>query len=204
MIIQVRHSTSSGNTPLTLANGELAINSSDELLYYRHANGSLVVVANGAALFATTIAQVSSNLTQTPANTTPYKVTFNSNDLLIGTTHVLGNTRVGVLSKGWYQVLIQGEVRRTSAGGNLHFVDYWLQKNGINIPKSSVRVSLKDVNVFYNLMGSTVVRLEANDYIEVIQTIDLAGIGLGLTAPTVLGGGPPIPSVSLTLVKISN
>src|SRR5574337_417840 len=117
MIIQVRHSTSPGNTPLTLANGELAINSSDELLYYRHANGALIVVANGAALFATTIGQVSSNLTQVPANTTPYKTTFNSNDILIGVTHALDNTRVQVMSRGWYRIDIQGEVRRTSGGG---------------------------------------------------------------------------------------
>lgn len=204
MIIQVRHSISSGNTPVLLANGEMAINTKDQLLYYRHANGSLAIIANGASLFAFTTAQVSSNLTQTPANTSAYKVTFNSNDTLIGTTHTVGNTRVTVSSNGWYQIFVEGEVRRTSAGGNLHWADYWLQKNGVNIPQSATRVSLSAVNTFYNLVMMSTVRLEANDYIELVQAIDLAGIGLGLSAPTVLAGGPTIPSVSMSVTKLSN
>lgn len=42
MIIQIKHSGNTGNVPVTLANGELAINYADQLLYYRHANGSIL------------------------------------------------------------------------------------------------------------------------------------------------------------------
>lgn len=50
MIIQIKHSANTGNVPLALANGELAINTADEKLFYRHANGSIVLLASGATL----------------------------------------------------------------------------------------------------------------------------------------------------------
>lgn len=54
MIIQVKHSGNTGNVPLVLANGELALNYADQLLYYKHANGSIVVLANGASIGTST------------------------------------------------------------------------------------------------------------------------------------------------------
>lgn len=52
MIIQIKNSGNTGNAPVSLANGELALNYADQLLYYKHSNGSIVVLANGASLGA--------------------------------------------------------------------------------------------------------------------------------------------------------
>jgi hypothetical protein len=50
MIIQIKHTANTGNVPLALANGELALNTADEKLYYKHANGSIILLANGQSL----------------------------------------------------------------------------------------------------------------------------------------------------------
>jgi len=45
--VQIKNSATSGNTPTTLANGELAINRADGRLFYKHANGTIVFLATG-------------------------------------------------------------------------------------------------------------------------------------------------------------
>jgi hypothetical protein len=57
MQIQLKHSGNTGNVPVSLANGELALNYADQLLYYRHANGTIVTIANGAQLGVSTTPQ---------------------------------------------------------------------------------------------------------------------------------------------------
>ena len=45
-VIQLKYSTSSGNTPISLANGEIGINSADGILYYNKPNGTLGTILN--------------------------------------------------------------------------------------------------------------------------------------------------------------
>jgi hypothetical protein len=68
MLIQLKHSGNTGNVPLTLANGELALNYADQLLYYKHANGSIVAIANGASIGLDQIARDTANGAFTKAN----------------------------------------------------------------------------------------------------------------------------------------
>ncbi len=204
MIIQVRHSANTGNTPLSLANGELALNASDQLLYCRHANGSVVILANGASILTFASAQVSSNLNQVPANTQAWRVTYNSNDLLIGTSHILGNSRVIVLSNGWYTIAASGNYLRTGGGGAVRFADCWLRRNNVNITGTTTRipVPLQDLDLPMNLQVT--LRLTANDYIELIQAVDSTTGATGLRSQTTLAGGPQLQSVRLGITKIAN
>jgi hypothetical protein len=204
MIVQVRHSANTGNSPLLLANGELALNAVDQLLYFRRSNGTVGILANGAAILTFSTAQISSNLNQIPANTSVYRVTFNSNDLLIGATHVLGNSRVTVLSNGWYRMVATGQVFRTAGGANLNYADFWFRKNGVDIPQSTARASLKNAATFDHMINENVLRLVANDYIELVQAVFDATVGMGLTVPTTLAGGPSIPSIKLNITKMAN
>jgi hypothetical protein len=68
MIIQLKHSGNTGNVPVTLANGELALNYADQLLFYRHANGSIVAIANGATIGIDQFARDRSNGAYDKAN----------------------------------------------------------------------------------------------------------------------------------------
>jgi len=204
MIVQVRNSSNTGNAPLALANGELALNAGDQLLYYRHANGTVRVLANGASILSVTIAQVSSNLNQVPANTQAWRVTFNNNDLLIGTSHTLDNSRVSVLSNGWYSIVATGNYLRTSGGGTARWADCWLRKNDTNIPGTTTRTPLPlagldiPMSLYHNM------RLEENDYIELIQAVSATAGGTGLRPAVALDAGPAMNSVSLRITKLTN
>lgn len=204
MIVQLRHSANTGNTPGALANGEMALNTADQLLYFRGANGALGILANGASILTFTTAQVSSNLTQAPANTQAWRVTFNSNDLLIGTTHVLGNSRVMVLSNGWYDIVATGNYMRTGGGGAIRFADTWLRRNNVNVEGTTTRtpVPIGDVDLPMSLHAT--MRLSTNDYIELIQAVDSATGATGLRPGTTLAGGPPLRSVALSITKLAN
>jgi hypothetical protein len=204
MIVQVRHSSNTGNTPIALANGELALNAKDQLLYHKHANGAVVILANGAAILTFATAQVSSNLNQVPANTQAWRVTYNINDFLIGATHILGNSRVTVLSNGWYTVVATGNYLRTGGGGAVRFADCWLRKNNVDVIGTTTRTPVPLPNLDLPMNLRTTLRLAANDYIELIQAVDSATGATGLRGDVALAGGPAMTSVSLSITKIAN
>ena len=205
MIVQVRHSANSGNTPIALANGELALNVVDQLLYHRHANGSIGIIANGASLLTFSIAQVSSNLNQVPANTNPFKITYNNNDLLIGTEHILGNSRVTVLSNGWYSIIAIGNYNKTSGGTTLRYADCWLRKNNVNVQGTTTRIPIPIAGMDIPMALHSTLRLNANDYIELLQTVDSTSGSPGLRGDaTALDAAPPLLSIKLSITKLAN
>ena len=59
--IQIKKSLTSGNTPSTLANGEIAINSVDGKLYYSTPSGSINYITNQQS-FAKLLTFVNKNL----------------------------------------------------------------------------------------------------------------------------------------------
>ena len=58
--LQIRHSTVAGNTPPSLANGEIAINSRDGVLYYSTPSGTVTTLsaASGPAAASVLLASV--------------------------------------------------------------------------------------------------------------------------------------------------
>jgi hypothetical protein len=204
MVVKVKHSSNTGNTPVALANGELALNAIDQLLYYRHANGALAILANGASLLTFATAAVSSNQNQIPANTSAYKVTFNSNDFLLGATHTIGNSRVTVLSNGWYDVRSTGNYLRTSGKLVFRIADCWLRKNNVNVSGAVTRTPIANQDVDTPMNLQTILYLNTDDYIELLQAVDSVTEATGLRTAVGLAGAPAIPSVSLRITKIAN
>jgi hypothetical protein len=90
--IQIKKSVVSGNTPSSLANGEIAINSADGKLFYRTPSGSIAYIqnaqsfatvnANSSLILATsgtdTLSFVAGNNVTISANTTSKTITINS------------------------------------------------------------------------------------------------------------------------------
>jgi hypothetical protein len=81
--IQIKKSTVSGNTPSTLANGEIAINTADGKLFYRTPSGSIGTISQ-ASSFATVNANSSLILATSPTDT----LSFTNG----GGINVIGNT----------------------------------------------------------------------------------------------------------------
>ena len=204
MLVKVKHSSNSGNTPVALASGELALNVVDQLLYFGHANGTTAILANGASLLTFSTAQISSNIDQVPANTTAWRITFNNNDLLVGISHVPGNTRVTVLSNGWYTIIATGNYLRIGGGGNQRFADCWLRRNNLDIQTAVTRTTLSSPLLSYPMLIYHTMRLTTNDYIEVIQAIDNTLGAPGLRTGVTLAGGPALNSISLKIIKLAN
>lgn len=219
MFIRIRSSNISGNIPGSLANGELALNYADQLLYYRHANGSIITLANGTTIgvddyarvranaaydranATAIVAQVSSNIKQVPANTTAAAVSFEIQNSLIGVSSSIGNTRFTISSNGTYLIVVEGQASRNAGGGNYHYADCWVKKNGTNVAGSTARIPLPSMNIPGSLLNHVPISLATNDFIEIVFAADQAGIGVGLTPYTALAGGPSIPSVSMTVIK---
>jgi len=204
MVVKVKHSSNTGNTPVSLANGELALNAIDQLLYYRHANGALAILANGASLLTFATAQVSSNQNQIPANTSAYKVTFNSNDLLIGVSHTIGDSRIFVLSNGWYRITASGNYLKNTGGTTFRIVDCWVRRNNVDVTGTTTRTPILNAMVDIPMNMETLLRLNSNDYIELVQAIDSTTGGAGLRTAVGLSGAPDIRSASLSITKIAN
>lgn len=148
-------------------------------------------------------AQISSNTNQIPANTSPYVATFDTHDFVSGFTHTLGGTRVMANFDGIYYILVGGQISRGAAGGLVQLADFWIRKNGTDVPSSGVRISLLNLNDTSVLVLNFVIPLLATDYIEVVQAVDNPTANIGLTRFSSLGGGPSVPSVILTIAKVS-
>lgn len=147
--------------------------------------------------------QVSSNVSQLPTNTAAWLVTYDGHDFISGFNHTLGNTRIYASFDGVYLIVVGGQIARGSGSGVNHVADYWLRKNGVDVANSAIRISLLNINDTDVLIGNYVIPLLANDYIEFVQAVDDGSISMGLTRYTALANGPSVPSVILTIAKVS-
>lgn len=148
-------------------------------------------------------AQLSSNTNQIPANTSSYAITYDTQDFISGFSHTLGGTRITVLFDGVYLIVAGGQISRGSGSGTPKDMDFWLRKNGINVPSSGVRMSLVNTNDTDVLILNYIIPLLANDYLELVQSVADATVGMGLTRYTGFSGGPSVPSIIFTITKVS-
>lgn len=148
-------------------------------------------------------AQLSCNVNQVPANTNAIAVFYDTHDFISGFTHTLGDTKIYANFDGIYYIVVGGQVARGSGSGTPHFADYWIRKNGTDVPHSGIRTALLNTNDTDVLIGNYVIPMLANDYIELIQAVELSNIAMGLTQYMCVAGGPSVPSVILSIAKVS-
>lgn len=148
-------------------------------------------------------AQISSNTNQIPANTSAYVVTYDTQDFISGFQHTIGDTRIRALFDGIYIIVMNGQVERTNPGGTSNFMDMWLRKNGVDVLSSTSRIGLLNQNDLGLVIVNYVIALLANDYIEIVQAAQVPASGIGLVRLTTLAGGPTIPSIIVTIAKVS-
>ena len=150
---------------------------------------------------AITYAQISSTEDQRPDVTGPVVVTLNNNDEISGIEHSAENPEdIRISEAGVYVIISAPQVGRTS-GTNGRYVDFWLRKNGKDIPNSNVRYVVgtsgdKDV-----IVNQTMMSFNSEDVINVLMSVEVADEGLGIEAihPE---GEPLIPSIILSMHKI--
>ena len=122
-------------------------------------------------------------------------ITFNntdlSNGLFIGTT----TSRIIVDTEGIYNFDTSFQLDKT-AGGTAIF-DFWFRLNGVDVPDSCSRIRVQGNNaeVFSSL--NYFFDLKANDYIELMFSVD--DLSVEVTAFAASAPHPGIPSIILTV-----
>jgi hypothetical protein len=170
---------------------------------YRYLGGNPAIPGNWLDIRGNAVlAQISSTQSQLPADLLPHVLTYNEHDVLNNITHAIGDSKVTVQFDGLYIIVLGIQVSRTGGAG-VKTADYWLRKNGADISNSGIRSTLTNANDNVVLIDNFLVNLVANDYIEVVQAIDTAGIGLGATVGTALAGGPTIPSIIFSMARLA-
>ncbi|MEE8132480.1 MAG: hypothetical protein V3T40_02785 [Nitrososphaerales archaeon] len=151
---------------------------------------------------ATEHLQLSSSEDQRPDGTAPVAVTMNQNDAISGIEHSTTNNpeNIRILFSGVYIVVFAPQVGRTS-GSDPKYVDFWLKKNGTNVPNSNIRLVVGGKDNKDVIVGNTIASFDANDELNVMMSIETAGQGLGIEAirPP---GEPLVPSIIFSTHKI--
>lgn len=148
-------------------------------------------------------AQIISTLDQRPETTEPVRVFMDENDAISGIRHSVEQpTDIGIESSGTYVVIAAPQVGRTS-GNRPSYVDFWLRKNGTDVPNSNVRVVVRDDNHKDVIVNQTMMPFQAGDVLNVIMAVEKTGEGLGIEAIKTQGR-PLIPSIIFSMHKIKD
>ncbi len=148
-------------------------------------------------------AQISSTEDQRPTVTTPVQVELNQNDSISGILHSAENPgTINIVDSGIYVIIAAPQVGRTS-GTKARFVDFWLRKNGTDIPNSNVRVVIGEDSSKDVIVNQTMMPFNAGDLINIMMSVEVPDEGLGIEAihPT---GEPLIPSIIFSMHKIKD
>lgn len=186
-----------------------SVNVGDE--FYKISTGELFRYISGNPILASSwedtgengiVAQLSSNVDQVNADLNAHVVTYNMQDVLIGASHALNDSKIYIDHNGTYFILVGGQIAKPS-GGAIQLLDLWVRKNGVDVENSNVRIGVSSAGAADVIVINYAGRLVSGDYIEVVQAVDSVVDSLGLYALTGLAGGPLVPSIILTIVRLS-
>jgi hypothetical protein len=146
-------------------------------------------------------ASLSSTTTQLVTSTTTSRlVNFEIEEAINLITHstTVNPSRITVQISGDYLITYSGELT-----GGVADVGIWLRENGVDVPRSNSVSHLTGTD-YRILTSSFVVSANANDYFELVQSSTNTIVGLTSIAAGTNPTRPSIPSIVLTINKISD
>lgn len=148
-------------------------------------------------------AQIISTLDQRPETTDPVPVFMDQNDAISGIEHTIEHPAdIKIAESGTYVVIAAPQIGRLSGDGP-GYVDFWLRKNGTDIPNSNVRANIKTNEDKDVIVNQTMMNFNAGDTLNVMMAVSKAGDGLGVEAIKT-EGRPLIPSIIFSMHKIKD
>jgi hypothetical protein len=148
-------------------------------------------------------AQIISTIDQRPDTTEPVPVFMDQNDAISGIEHSIDHPAdIGIIDSGVYVIIAAPQVGRKSGDTTGH-VDFWLRKNGKDIPNSNVRCTIKTNDDKDVVVNQTMSAFKAGDVLNVMMAVDTSGDGLGIEAIQT-DGRPLIPSIIFSMHKIKD
>ena len=148
-------------------------------------------------------AQIISTVDQRPNTTEPVPVFMDQNDAISGIIHT--NEHPGdihITESGTYVVIAAPQIGRKSGNGP-SYIDFWLRKNGADIPNSNVRAVVRTNDDKDVIVNQTMMPFNAGDVLNVMMAVERTGEGLGLEAIKPVGR-PLIPSIIFSMHKIKD
>jgi hypothetical protein len=154
-------------------------------------------------LMTVEFAQIISTLDQRPNTLEPMPVFMDQNDAISGIEHTNEHPAdIRIVESGTYVLIAAPQVGRTSGNGP-GSVDFWLRKNGTDIPNSNVRAVVSDDDHKDVIVNQTMMPFQAGDVINVMMAVERTGEGLGIEAIKTQGR-PLIPSIIFSMHKIKD
>ncbi len=148
-------------------------------------------------------AQINSTLELRADTTNPIPISMDQNDEISGIQHSSEHPAdIRVTESGVYVLIAAPQVGRTTGNGPSN-VDFWLRKNGIDIPNSNVRCSVTSDGHKDVIVNQTMSAFKAGDVINVMMAVNKAGEGLGIEAIK-SENRPLIPSIIFSMHKIKD
>ena len=138
--------------------------------------------------------------TQTAAATgTAYAVTFNSTDLSNGVAVGSPTSRIVVTKAGIYNFQFSLQLDKSSGAAGHTYI--WARVNGVDVAYSAGEVAIQGTTAENIPAWNFVLSMNANDYFQLMWSVDDANIQLKAVAAA--APVPAIPSVILTATFVS-
>ena len=152
----------------------------------------------------TDFAQISSSEDQRPDTAKPVAITMNQNDAISGIEHdAASNPEDIVVNKSGIYVLIAAPQIGRLSGVEPRYVDFWLRRNGTDIPNSNIRAMLQSSNDKDVIVNQTMMPFNREDKINVMMSVEKIGEGLGIE--TIKPKDEPrIPSIIFSMHMIKD
>ncbi|MBA3706872.1 MAG: hypothetical protein H0W84_13515, partial [Bacteroidetes bacterium] len=132
--------------------------------------------------------------------TTSKLITYETNEGINLITHstTVNPSRIIIQQQGNYLITFSAELHGASAD-----VDIWIRQNGVDVDRSNSRSSLQNSSDYRLLVVTFVVPALAGDYFELVQSSTNTSAGIVVIAAGTSPTRPSIPSIIVTINKIS-
>jgi hypothetical protein len=122
-------------------------------------------------------------------------ITFNTTDLSNGVFIGSPTSRIIVDSEGIYNFDTSFQLDKTTGGTGIF--DFWFRLNGVDVPDSCSRIRIQGNNAEIFSSLNFFFDLKANDYVELMFSVD--ALSVEVTAFAASAPHPGIPSIILTV-----
>lgn len=122
-------------------------------------------------------------------------ITFNTTDLSSGVYLGSPTSRIYVDTEGIYNFDTSFQLDKTAGGTGIF--DIWFRLNGVDVPDSASRIRIQGNNAEIFSSLNYFFELKANDYVELMFSVD--SLSVEITAFPAAVPHPGIPSIILTV-----
>jgi len=151
--------------------------------------------------------QLSSSVDQTPVDTNPTVITFNTQDAIAGITHStsVNPGEITIVTEGVYFISPQPQVGKTSGATKTDF-DVFLQVDRgsgfVDAPNSNIKLTIKDSDITDVAVAAIGLSLNVGDKIRLMQRVSSSSVGMGLKATAAETGPPTIPATPAIILDM--